>query len=301
MTLLYFISRINPFHGINMDIKDNFHKTLGPQGANFILWLYEKNRPIFTLSEASTITGLSGQRLRNFLSSLIKKGILCRLISGLFSIVPFELGYTNTFMGNPYVIAREIICHKFKISEPQYFISHASAFELHQMTTQPQLVVFATLKKQIKQKIQIMGTEFCFVTCQQKDFFGFKKLWVDKSEMIFVSDLERTIIDGLKIPEYCGGITEVSKGLWIKRHELNIDKLVDYAQKINKGIVYRRLGFLLELYKIECADIIERLQLKLTTGYQLIDPGLLNEGKYNARWRLRLNVSEEELISAIRT
>lgn len=284
-----------------MHIKSDFHKTLGPQGANLIIALYDKDRPIFTLKEASEITDLKGQSLQNFISILINKGILCRLIPGLFSIVPFELGYTKTFMGNPYVIVREIVRHKFKTNNPEYYISHASAFELHQMVTQPQLVVFATTTKQIKQKINIMGTEFCFVTCQQKDFFGFEKHWVDKSETVILSNLERTIIDGLKMPEYCGGISEVAKGFWIKRNELNWKQLADYAQRINKGIIYRRLGFLIELYKLDCPDFINLLQSKITQTYQLLDPGLLNEGKYNARWRLRLNVSEEELKAIVRT
>jgi predicted transcriptional regulator of viral defense system len=266
-----------------------------------ILTLYENGRPIFTLKEVANLTGLKGQQLQNFLQGLLKKGILNRLIPGLFSIVPFEQGYTKTFMGNPYVVAREIIRHKSKVKEPPYFISHGSAFELHQMVTQPPLVVYACVAKQIKQKIQIMGTEFHFVTCKTKDMFGFEKMWVDKSEMILVSDLERTIIDGLKIPEYCGGITEVAKGLWIKRNTIDANKLVDYAEKIDKGAIYRRLGFLLELYEIECPRAIERLQRKITTGYQLIDPNLLNEGKHNSRWRLRLNVTEQEFLSVVRT
>ena len=111
-----------------MDIKSNFSKTLGPKGSNFILGLYEKGRPIFTLAEASMLTELKGKALQKFMAPLIEKGIVVRLIPGLFSIVPFELGYTNTFMGNPYVVAREIIRHKFKLDEPQYFISHASSF-----------------------------------------------------------------------------------------------------------------------------------------------------------------------------
>lgn len=284
-----------------MDINNNFSKTLGAKGSNFILSLYEINRPIFTLADASRLTNLKGKELQKFIEPLINKGILVRLIPGLYSIVPFEQGYTKTYMGNPYVVAREIVHHKSKEKEPQYFISHASAFELHQMVTQPQLMVFASVTKQIKQKINILGTEFHFVTCKESDYFGFKKLWIDKSEMILVSDLERTIIDGLKIPEYCGGITEVAKGLWIKRHELNPDKLVDYAERIDKGAVYRRLGFLLELYEIECSSAIERLRGKLRTGYQLLDPSLLNEGKHNARWFLRLNVPEEEFLSVVRT
>lgn len=81
----------------------------------------------------------------------------------------------------------------------------------------------------------------------------------------------------------------------------DLDKLVDYAERIDKGAVYRRLGFLLELYELECSNAIERLQRKLSTGYQLLGPSLLNEGKHNSRWLLRLNVPEEEFLSVVRT
>lgn len=53
-------------------------------------------------------------------------------------------------MGNPYVVAREIIRLKQKSAQPQYFISHASAFELYQMVTQPHMDIYATTSKQIK-------------------------------------------------------------------------------------------------------------------------------------------------------
>jgi predicted transcriptional regulator of viral defense system len=43
--------------------------------------------------------------LQKFLSPLAKKGILNRLIPGLYTIVPFDLGNTTEFMGNPYVVA----------------------------------------------------------------------------------------------------------------------------------------------------------------------------------------------------
>ncbi len=284
-----------------MDINTNIAKSLGPKESRFILALYERGRSIFNLNEAAELTGLSGKKLHQFMAPLIHKEILVRIIPGLFSIVPFELGYTKSFVGNPYVIAREIVRYKFKTNNPQYYISHACAFELLQMVTQPQLVIFVTVTQQIKQKINIMGIEFRFVTCKEKDFFGFKKFWIDKSEMVFISDLERTIIDGLKIPEYCGGITEVAKGLWIKRHEINLNKLIEYSERINMGIIYKRLGFLLETYEIGSLNVIKKLQDELTTGYQLLDPSALNEGKYNARWLLRLNVSKEELLSVTRT
>lgn len=284
-----------------MDIKHNLSKSLGPKSAKFVLDLYANNTPIFSLKEASLLTQLHGKALQKFIAPLVKKGVVCRLIQGLYSIVPFELGFAKEYMPNPFVVAREIIQHRYKNGKAPYYISHASALAIHQMTTQPQFVVYATVTKQIKQKINVMGTEFHFVTYNKTDLFGFKKFWIDKSEMILVSDIEKTIIDGLKRPEYCGGITEIAKGLWIKRHEISFSKLVDYAEKIKKSVVYRRLGFLLEIYGLNCSNEIDRLQKNLTATYHLLDPTLPNEGKHDSRWRLRINIPKDEFLSTIRT
>jgi predicted transcriptional regulator of viral defense system len=111
----------------------------------------------------------------------------------------------------------------------------------------------------------------------------------------------RTIIDGLKLPEYCGGITEVAKGLWIKRKELSIKRLIEYAEKIDSGVVYRRFGYLIELYKMATEQELMSLQKKLTASYQILDPTQIDEGKYLAKWKLRLNISEAELLAILRT
>ncbi len=42
----------------------------------------------------------------------------------------------------------------------------------------------------------IQGTEFRFVRCKTKDSLWITEMWVDKNEKIYVSDLERTLIDG---------------------------------------------------------------------------------------------------------
>jgi predicted transcriptional regulator of viral defense system len=279
----------------------NLAKTLGPKSARFILSLYDDGRTIFSINEATKYTGLEGKNLQKFLRPLVKKGILNRLIPGLYSIVPFDLGNTTQFMDNPYVVAREVIRFKQRSESPQYYISHASAFELHQMITQPQMDIYATTTKQIKEKIQIQGMSFHFITTKQNHFFGFKKHWINKSESILISDLERTLIDGLKMPEYCGGITEVAKGLWIKRKELKTEKLIEYAERIDIGAIYRRLGYLLEIYELSTDQQSRQLQNSLTDSYQLFDPTQVNEGKYLAKWKLRLNVEKSELLSLVRT
>lgn len=276
-----------------MDTK--YNKTLGPKASKLILDLYSLGLSNFTFKLAKEVSGFSDQNLRNMLSRLTNKGILNRIQAGLYSIVSFDLGHVNSHLGDPLIVAREIAN---KNSNGNYFISYASAMDNHQMLTQPQFVTYTSVDKQIKKAPEILGTKFKFITIKPEHYFGFEKHWIGKSEMILVSDLERTILDCLKIPEYCGGISEIAKGIWMKRDQINYDKIVKYAERINVGSVYKRLGFLLELYGFKN---LEQLQEQITGGYSLLDPTLMNEGRYISTWKLRLNVEERELKSITRT
>ncbi len=281
---------------------DSIQKTLGPKAGNLVLTLYERKHPIFQIAEAHEILGGDLKTVRQLVFDMVKRGLATRLKGGLFRLIPFELGFERDYLGNPYVVARELFrARRKKVSnenEP-YYLSHGSAFDLHQMLTQPQFVVYVTTPKLIRPRT-VLGTEFRFVRCKPSDLFGITELWAEKSEKVRVSDLERTILDGLKQPTYCGGFTEVAKGFWIKRHAIDPKKIVNYALQLNIGAVNRRLGFLMELYEVSAPLEIEQLKSSLTATYSLLDPDLEAKGKFLARWRLRLNVEEDELKNIVR-
>jgi len=260
-------------------------KTLGPQAAHLVAELH---------ADVEEITSLQAKSARNFVASLVQRGVASRLKPGLFILVPFELGRERDYLGNPYVVARELV------GAADYYVSHASAMDLHQMVTQPQLVVYATTPHAIRPRV-VLGTEFRFVRCKPEHLFGLTDHWATKTEKVQVSDPERTIIDGLKQPEYCGGFTDVAKGFWMRRGTLDPGKLVDYALRLDVGAVIRRLGFLLETFEVDAPRAIERLQENLTATYASLDPLLPDEGKFTARWRLRINIDPEEIVSIVRT
>jgi len=269
-------------------------KTLGPRLAFLVAELYEQQKTIFSNQDVKEITGLSPKSAKGLAPRLVKKGIATRLKPGLFILVPPELGHARDYLGNPYVVATEIA------GGSDYFISHASAMDIHQMVTQPQFVVYTTTTRLVRPR-SVLGTEFRFVRSKPKHLFGATEHWVSKTRKILVSDLERTVIDGLRQSEYCGGFSEVAKGYWMRREDMDSKKLVEYALMLNIGAVYRRLGYLLELFETKETDQLELLRRKLTATYALLDPILPDEGKFIARWRLRLNVSSEEIKTLIRT
>ncbi len=278
-----------------MHMNDNTKlKTLGPQGAYLVGMLHEKGKPVFSNADVRDITGLNPKSARNLMAALVNRGVATRLKPGLFNLVPYELGFAREYLGNPYVLARELA------GRQKYYISHASAMDIHQMVTQPQLKIFVSVARSIRPRM-ILGTEYYYVKCRLDQFFGIEKHWATKTDSVLVSDPERTIVDCLKLPQHCGGLSEAAKGLWIKKQELDVDRLIRYAVEVDVGAVIRRLGFLLETFQMASDFQILTLKQHLSKSYVLLDPVLPDQGRYLARWRLRLNMEPDELLALVRT
>jgi predicted transcriptional regulator of viral defense system len=268
-------------------------KTIGRQTANLLAGLYDRAQSTFTLADAQAITGLSSHLASSLIHKAVRRGLVSRVKPGVFVIIPPELGSTAEYAGDPYLTARSLA------GNVPYFISHASAMEIHRMVTQPQFAVFASSSKRLRSRT-LHGTEFRFIYIQPRHHFGTTRHWATKQESVEISDLERTVIDGLRQPEYCGGIAEVAKGLWMRHHDMQPEKLMDYALRLGIGAVVRRLGYLLELYAIAPENELARLRNALTATYVPLDPMLPKEGPHLRRWRLQLNITPQEL-ETIRT
>ena len=263
-------------------------KTLGPRAAQLLTELHELRRSTFTLADVRAITGLSASSARNLVHKAQQRGVVTRLKPGLFNLVPFELGRATAHIGSPYLIARELA------GTAPYFLSHGTALELHRMVTQPNFTIYVSCTRRVRPQT-VGGYDFRFIHITTEQEFGVVKHWIDKEHVVMVSDIERTVIDGLRHPAFAGGITEVAKGLWMKREALNVERLIDYAQRLGVGAVVRRLGYLLEHYGLADASSVEPLRRLLTATYQRLDPLLPAEGAFVSRWRLQLNVTPEEL------
>lgn len=275
-----------------MNIK--YNKTLGPRESRLITSLYEANKQLFKIKDVKDLLAVKESAAANIVSRLNAKGIINRVKQGLYCIVPFDMGKETVYAPDANITAREISDNK------GYYIAFASALQLHEMTTQPQLTNYTAVLEQ-KPQVKAAGYEYKFVNLNKKNFFGIEDFWIDKQEKIKISDMEKTIIDCLNHPEYCGGISEAAKAIYIKKDSIKIEKLVDYAVKLDKGSICARLGYLLELYKLAGENNLNLLRKSLGKSYVLLDPTMPKGGKYQNRWRLRLNVDKEELSNIGRT
>ncbi len=271
-------------------------KTLGPVSANLISSLYDRGKTIFNLTDIEIITGLQGGAARDFASRLIKRNVIARLKPGKYIIIPQELGEDVSYIGNWYVAAREIV------KSLHYYISHYSAMDIHNMVTHPITKVFVTTPKQeYKKKRTVGNTTFEFIYMSAKYIWGVKKIWVTNSEQVRVSDIERTVIDCLYRPKYCGGVLEIVKGLWMKKQEIDFEKLLDYALKFKKIVVIKRLGYILESLSLQNTGDLAKLCTCINNKYYVLDPLLSTNDTYKNSWKLIANISPEEMKKSVST
>ena len=118
------------------------------------------------------------------------------------------------------------------------------------------------------------------------------KDWIDE-QPFQVTDKEKTIIDGLDLPQYVGGVDEIAKALIGNWSALSEAKLRNYAAKIGNGAVAKRLGFLMETLGLGDPEAL-RKAVSIAPGFSPLDPTLPRRGKYNRRWGLLINVGIKE-------
>jgi predicted transcriptional regulator of viral defense system len=269
------------------------NRTLGKISAKLISQLYDIDKAIFTINDACKILGKDYFKITDLLSELVKRKIITRLKAGKFLIIPQELSNAKGYMGDWFVAGREIV------NSSTYYIAFYSAMHYWGMLTQPLVKIFvATPKRQV---IPIeMRKRLIFVYIQEKNIWGINDEWVTGTEKVRISDLERTIIDALTHPEYCGGVTEIAKGIWLAKDKIHYDKLADYVGKYNKNVVAKRLGYILEILDIKQPGLSAQLRKYVKERYDLFDPALPRNIIDKNKWRLIDNIGKRQILDSIR-
>lgn len=263
----------------------NIRKGLSKKEIYLLSKLSMKGRNIFTVDDAMEILNYSRKTAANFVGKLVNKKAAVSLAKGKYLIVPLSAGAESNWTTNSFLIASNLV--------KPYYIGYWSALNYRDLTEQaPSTVFVATTKRRKDRKIQ--GVKYKFITLVESKFFGFTPASKNK---VNISDKEKTIVDCLDHPEYCGGVVEAVKGIWNGRDDISLEKLVDYAERAGNGAVLKRLGYLLELLELQASkNLLNRLQESITKGISLLDPIGPKEGKCNTRWNLRINRSRGALL-----
>jgi predicted transcriptional regulator of viral defense system len=177
-------------------------------------------------------------------------------------------------------------------------ISHWSALHHHGLTEQAPRKVFVltTTKHPIPRRSGAKGriggypigeTVYQFVQVKPERFFGTEKTWVNDAR-VTITDPERTLLDGLSMPDYCGDFAEVLHAFESRGDKLNVKRIIDYALKIDAATA-KRLGWVIEKQGVDPAQL-ERLAQIPVKGYRILDPTGPRKGPCNRRWMIQENL-----------
>ncbi|MGD9592377.1 MAG: type IV toxin-antitoxin system AbiEi family antitoxin [Candidatus Berkiella sp.] len=271
--------------------KANLSKTVGPTSARVLNELFAKGKVIFALDDVCEIYGRGRQETSHFLRDLVNRGVLARIKSGVFLIL--QMGQESAQLDNWPIIARALA------GKSDYFISHYSAMRLHGMTTHPLMNVIITMPKRNSSK-KVHHLLYQFIYSKPSHFWGMTQVWVTKQEKVSVSDIERTILDGLDRPDLCGGIKEIARGIWNKQIQIDWNKMVEYGRKYHSKAAVKRLGYILENLKLglESISLLEKIIFS-KKDYILLDPNGSKSGTYLSRWRIRINMNIDEITASV--
>ena len=106
---------------------------------------------------------------------------------------------------------------------------------------------------------------------------------------IYVTDVERTLLDALRMPDKSGGIAKVLRA-WRSAEGIDVGKLVSYADVYGNKVLRQRVGFLLEKLGKTHPRLAEwRDGLQRGGSVKLLASSPYAE-TYSAEWNLSLNV-----------
>jgi predicted transcriptional regulator of viral defense system len=167
-----------------------------------------------------------------------------------------------------------------------------SAFSFHHLTDQLGNIIYvmAPLEPQkaySKNLFKIDGVRYHIIRVKKEHFFGFEQKWIGR-ELITITDLERTLIDGLVRPKYCGGFREVLDAYSQAIDGLDVPKIISYARKISDSAC-KRLGWVLNSLGVDDKQLQPLLE-RTTTSFAKLNPSGPQRGSWNKKWLLLENL-----------
>ncbi len=263
-------------------------------GVELVRKLAESGDRIFTLErvrELAPSVGLSATYLRQALHHLARSGWVVRLRKGLYSLSSSVPGVSSL--------------HEFEIGMALVHpaaISHWSALHHHALTEQlprrvfvltttgvsiPRLIGAKGKERRSNKGYPAGGTIYQFIQVKPERFFGIEETWVGETR-IKITDPERTLLDGLMMPRYCGDFAEVLHAFQIREPRLDLKRIIRYSLKLDAA-TGKRLGWILEQQGIS-PNRLEPLLAIPSKGYQVLDPTGPRRGPCNRRWRIQENL-----------
>lgn len=234
------------------------------------------------LKKVAISIGLKGSYVHRMTALMVRNGDIISLGNGLYTL-PVEL-----LAGGP--------LHSFEIAmklAKKGAISHRSAMVYHELTDQMVSKMYVTVPREEGANLsslkyyQIQGIEYELIRIAPEHYWGIKTVFLGEAR-VWITDLERTLIDGLVRPDLCGGFREVMFAFEKGTSRISPDAIFNYARRTSLAVC-KRLGWVLERVNLypELQKEIEDFPMSY---YQRLDAAGARKGKVISRWNLLENI-----------
>lgn len=235
---------------------------------------------VLHIEDVEATLAVSRTEAAKLLSRWAEQGWLRRVGPGAYVTVELALRDSERVIQDPWVLVPALF-------DPAY-IGGRTATEHWDLTEQIFRDILVYTARPVRHKnIESQGAIFSLKHVNEKLIFGTKTVWRGQTR-VMVSDIHRTIIDMLEEPATGGGIQHVADCIaqYMQRKDRDPRLLIDYADRLGNGAVFKRLGFLAEHHAWGDA-IMDAAKMRLTKGYAKLDPAL-DCPRLVTRWRLRV-------------
>jgi predicted transcriptional regulator of viral defense system len=255
--------------------KESHIANITTQQLSFIKLLDEYEINIFTLTDIEKRVNQPFKNLRGIADKLAQKGLLIRIERGK---------YCRHNFNDEWVISNYLV--------NDGVVAYWSALNRHGLTEQFPNTVFVQTTKEKKEK-NIEGVRYKFIRVAKRKLTGYKMYGFGNNQYR-MTDIEKTIVDCFDLPEYSGGYAELIRAF--NTAELDAGQMVKYCKFINNIAATKRIAFLAEFLQKPNFDVFLKYAKKIVKErYNLFDPIGLDTGEYINKWKIRMNVSKDEI------
>jgi len=231
----------------------------------------------FTPSLLADLFRLDRRYAYRLIARLKEKALVAEVERGKYLLLGLE---PERVLSNPLFIASHLVA-------PAY-VSYWSALHFYGFTEQVPLTTFvATTKK--KRPVTFRDFRFRFVTMKPSKFFGYRREMVGNLPTV-VADEAKAVVDSLDLPDYAGGLGEIAKALRAALEIVEVDTLVQYANRMGDKSLGSRLGYLLETLDQPPEGLIR------SASPVKLDVSGARSGETDPRWQVIVNVPERSLM-----
>jgi len=195
---------------------------------------------LFELKDVTAMTGTM-RSAQELLRNYVKRGIAVQIRRNLYSVTDLA---TKATMANKFEIGSHI--------STSSYISYHSALEYHGIAHQQFFNLYASSDSRFN---DFAFEDIYYSYCKSNVSEGVETPFMDSK--VKVTNLERTVVDCLDRIDRTGGLEELIHSLAMITY-LNESKLLDYLEVYNKAFLYKKVGFVLDLFRSE---------LKLTSDF----------------------------------